>query len=190
MHQLYSLIDARKLITFKQLWWQPVFNRKPLEVIQRLQAQLPDPGLLNALSKRVNWREGRLPCSGHGRRVYLVFRMVKFVTGPARANLTKAAYACSFGQLVFLGCIEVKKPQHQKTAVVFECHLQAAAPAHYQVGFHYLTFNHRNIAKTQTSHRGNTSAVFIPMRKVKQQILQGDNTQFTQLASQSVSDAL
>ena len=190
MHQANRLGNARQLIVRQQRRWQPVLDGISVKIGQGLLAQPPDPGLLNALSQRIHRRKRCLVGRRHGRRIGLVFRMVEFVTSPARAHLAETAHSCAFSKLVFLGSIEMKKPHHQKPAVIPERDLQAAPAAHHQIGFHDLTFHHGNIANPQAAHGHYTGAVFITVGKMEQEILDGVYAQPGKFFRQGASYAL
>ena len=188
--QFYGFGNARQLVVRQQFRWQPVFDGVTVQVLQRLLAQPAHPGLLYAFGERIHRGERGFVTRRHGRRVHLVFGVVKLVTGAARADFAKATYPGAFGQLVTLGGIEVEKPHYQKTAVVPQGDLQATAPAHHQVGFHNLPFHHRNIANAQAAHGDYPGAVLIAVRKVEQQVLYGMDAEFCQCSRQGVSYAL
>ena len=84
----------------------------------------------------------------------------------------------------------MKKAHHQKPAVIPEGYLQTASATHDQARFHNLPFHHGHITDAKTSHGYYPGSVFVSVRQVKQQVLQGGNTQLGELFCQGVSYAL
>ena len=116
--------------------------------------------------------------------------MVEFVTGPPRPNFAETTHPRAFRELVLLGGIEMEETHDHEATVILQGHLQASAPAHHQIGFHHLAFDHPDVANAQVAHGDNACAILVSMGKMEQQILQRTDAQLRQLVGQGITDAL